>query len=558
MGNRVLGSRLLARLLKRCGIDPGKYRLLVDLFKELSQRKEMMSLGNDTYSLQKMALSLFVVFGLMGVLMIFADFSPTAFLSIFVLITFFQVSFVLIAEVAEVIVNPVERLVLAHEPVDSATWTSAKLTHLIRTVVYSVVGINLVPALAGVFLHHGDRVTAITYPVWHLLVALGAGLATGFFSCGLFGWLVRIVPVTRLKMYATVVQIFPIAVVILLQRSENSARVLLGWVSSAELPPRWNSAIETVPGGLPTLLGLAGFTVVSMAVMFGMRSLAVDDFTQTSTRSIRRAGARRTGRPRGFTLGRVVARLAGGQAGRAGFEFATRMTRRDWQFARNSLSLLGMMALYSGVSVWAGWRDSPFESGFSAIHFFPHTLGPMCVFACVFLAYGNDHKGIASLLGVPGTSLLPFLRGLHAALLFMLAVAPNLACLALTLPSWGALDSVLFGAYGVAVGSLYLGPSLRLIDGFPFGKPTDPSRRPLGPGFMLAGAIIVLIAVGMQYLLFGSPWWVSLAIPVLAAASFYLTKGALADLESRIRMQLDLAAFRRTALTESEALAITR
>ena len=186
IGERMLHSSVLARFLRRCGVSPRNYWLLVDLFKTLTERKEVISLGNDTYSLQKVSLSFFVVFGLMGVLMVFAQLSPVAFLSIFVLVTVFQVSFVLIGEVAEVIVHPVERMILAHEPVDSATWTSAKLTHLTGTVVYLVAGINLAPALAGVLLNHGDGVASATYPFWHLLAALGAGLTTGFLSCGLF------------------------------------------------------------------------------------------------------------------------------------------------------------------------------------------------------------------------------------------------------------------------------------------------------------------------------------------------------------------------------------
>ena len=558
IGERMLHSRALARLLTRFGIDSRKYCLLVDLFSKLTQRKEMVSLGNDSYSLQKVSLSFFLIFGLMSVFMVFAQLSPIAYLSIFVLITVVQVSFVLIAEVAEIIVNPVERMILAHEPVDSSTWTSAKLTHLIRTVVYLVAGINLAPALAGVFLDHGDGVAAVTYPFWHLLAALGAGLTTGLVSCGLFGWLVRFVPAARLKLYATIVQLVPFAGAILFMRSKDSVDELIGWVSSIESTPRWNSAVEAVPGGLPVLLGLAGFGVVSIAVVFGVRSLSVDDFTRTSIRSRPRAGRRLAGRRTGLTLGRVVARLAGGQAGRAGFEFVGKMIRRDWQFLRNATSLLVMMAVYSGGAVWTGWRHSPFDSAFSMIHFLPHSLGAMCVFACAFLAYGNDHKGIVSLLSAPGTSLLSFVRGLHLTLLLLLAVVPTLAALALTLPSWGTLDSVLFAVYCMALISLYLGPSLRLIDGLPFGRQTDPSRRPLGPGFMVIGSIVVVLGVGIQYLLFRSPWIVSLAIPAAAVVSFYLTKASIGDLESRIRIQLSFAAFGRTALTESEALAITR
>ena len=37
-----------------------------------------------------------------------------------------------------------------------------------------------------------------------------------------------------------------------------------------------------------------------------------------------------------------------------------------------------------------------------------------------------------------------------------------------------------------------------------FGGQKDPSRRPLGPGLMMIGGIVIAIAVGIQYLLFRS------------------------------------------------------
>ena len=42
-------------------------------------------------------------------------------------------------EIAEGLVNPVEGLILAHQPVNGHTWLAAKLTHLIRIVVYQQV-----------------------------------------------------------------------------------------------------------------------------------------------------------------------------------------------------------------------------------------------------------------------------------------------------------------------------------------------------------------------------------------------------------------------------------
>ena len=55
----------------------------------------------------------------------------------------------LLSETANSLVNPVEGLVLAHYPINGATYTAAKLTHLLRILSYTVPALNLLPALAG-------------------------------------------------------------------------------------------------------------------------------------------------------------------------------------------------------------------------------------------------------------------------------------------------------------------------------------------------------------------------------------------------------------------------
>ena len=92
---------------------------------------------------------------------------------------------------------------------NGATWSAAKLTHLVRAVVYVVAGVNGVPALIGLFLPHGEGTGWLFYPLAHLLIALGAGMVFALLCCSLFGWLIRFVPVRRLKAAAGLVQVVP-------------------------------------------------------------------------------------------------------------------------------------------------------------------------------------------------------------------------------------------------------------------------------------------------------------------------------------------------------------
>ncbi len=63
--------------------------------------------------------------------------------------TAFLLVTVLISEAGNSLLNPAEAMVLAHQPISGATYTAAKLSHLLSIVLYLVPGINLVPALAG-------------------------------------------------------------------------------------------------------------------------------------------------------------------------------------------------------------------------------------------------------------------------------------------------------------------------------------------------------------------------------------------------------------------------
>ena len=553
---RFLGRSSVSRLLGRCGVEPRTYYLLVDLFETLSERNEFINFGNDSYSLQRVSLVGFLTGFAFSLLLIYIEIDSGTYLTIFVAITAVQAGFLLLAEIAEVIVNPADGLVLAHQPIDATTWTSAKLTHVVRMIMYIVAGLNLAPAILGVFLASGGGVSAATYPLKHLAAALAAGLMAGLACCALVGWLSRFVPASRMKGAAAGVQVFPIVAAFLYPRLADWAGELAERASAIELPAVLTAIDKAAPGGLPLTLGLIGAALAAAVLVMGLRSLAANGLMRAARRVQVGSGTRR-GR-RVISFGPAARRLAGGQAGRAGFEFLGKMARRDWQFLRNAGAYLGITALYGGNSIWTGWDRSPFESEFSGIHFFPHVFGLSCIFSCMFLSYGNNHKGLSTLFSVPSSSLLPFARGVHAALFTYLAVVPSLALLGVTVPSWGAVDAVLFSAYCIALGSVYLGLSLGLVDGFPFGRQTDPGLRPLGLGVAVLGGIVIAMAVGIQYALFRWHWTVAIGTVAATAGSYYLSRPAISGLQERMRQQIELATAGRLAESRGGSLAIWR
>ena len=423
---------------------------------------------------------------------------------------------------------------------NGATWSGAKLSHLIKAVVYVVAGINGVPALVGLFLPHGDRFHGMVYPLAHLLIALGVGMVAALLCCSLFGWLIPLHSVRRLKAAAGMAQIVPMFFVFGFQFLNMLREDLVSWATSMELPEGWLALGDALPGGFPVLLGVAGGGGGLVVIFYGLRALSADHLIRVS--GLMHSGRRmRRLKRRGWRVGPWVARFAGGQAGRAGFEYLRCMMLRDWQFLRNVAMIIPMVIFPFIFLLVAGWKISPFDSGFALMHFLPHLLGLAIILTCQFLAYGNDFKAIAWFFTAPDSSFRPFAGGIHAALWFLMAAVPNLLSLPVLAWSWAVQEAVLFVAFSTAVASLYLGVGLRLIDGVPFGKQAPPTRSAVGLGLIL----VFFMAAGISS---GSSTFCSVhgrRLPGDAGGwvgARFLTRAVLDDFASRIRLQLKLAA----------------
>ena len=530
-------------LLRRCGIEPRRYWILVDLFETLGKRQEVTRAGSDTHSMRTLTIIWFFLSGVLGVVMGAFGTAAGIYLLVFLALTAFQLSILLIPEIAEGLVNPVEGLILAHQPINGATWLAAKLTHLIRIVVYVVAGVNGVPALVPLIGPSGEGFRPLVYPIIHFLAALGIGLVVGSLCCSLFGWLVRFIPVRRLKAVAAMSQVIPMFIAAGFQFLGASGAVyeLPSWFMSIELPEAWLGIGDALPGGFPALLALMAISLTTVAVVLGLRALSVDHLIRAS--SLMHSGARvRKSVPGGWSIGPCVAMFVGGQAARAGYEYLRSMVLRDWQFRKNmalntayEIILLGLLV----VLVVVGRDATPFASDFVFTHFLPHLIGLIVLFSCLYLAYGNDYKAVWSFTVVPDSSFRPFVRGIHAGLWFFLVAVPHAFWILVLTWAWGVRDALWVIAFSTAVASLYLAVGLRLIDGLPFGKQTPPARQVVTLAMTMIYLVVLSVAVGIQYLVFRSVVAVAAVTIIVGVGAGFLTRATLADFESRIRRNLN-------------------
>ncbi len=194
-----LRGRTVSGLLERLGIEPRRYWILVDLFHKLSERQEAVQQIGST-SLRVAAGILAVLFSVMSLMNLSMGVPAAVHLPVFLILTLFVLAMFLVPETANSLVNPVEGMILAHQPVNGATYTRAKLTHLLRIVFYIVLGMNGVPALIGTLLDGA----AWFYAPLHLTAAFASSIVLALIFCSFFGWLIRFVPVRRLKGIAAI------------------------------------------------------------------------------------------------------------------------------------------------------------------------------------------------------------------------------------------------------------------------------------------------------------------------------------------------------------------
>jgi hypothetical protein len=521
---QLLRGPRVSRFLESLGIDSRRFWLLIDLFGLLSERGEMLDeLGRSGVALQFMAWLYAAFFGLISVLLVVSQPALATYSLTFLVLTAFLLLTVLLSETANSLVNPVEGLVLAHQPINGATYTAAKLTHLVRIILYLAPGINAVPAFAGLLLKEAGW----SYPLIHLLAALGVGLVAALLCCALYGWLMRFVPPRRLKAAGQLAATMPLLAMIWWQPAREliaNARVL-----------RWLPAQAEARWALSLTFGAAAVAIVA----FGVRSLSADYLIRVSSMM---HGSSATGAEPGRSrIGEIVARFFGGQPSRAGFAFVSRMARRDFQFRRRVVPLL-LIGLVGLVPLAArDWRTDPFSGQFTTMHLVPHILGGLLFIFCNLLAYGSDFKGAWLFLLAPTRAFGPFSRGVYAALVIPMIVIPHGIMLPFLAWAWGMWSAGLFIAYSVAASLVYLALDLQRIDGAPFSKQVDPARGATLLPLMMATSMAMAGAVALQYfLVFRSPGVVVIVTVVLASAAYFLTRGSLDALETSIRHNLAL------------------
>jgi len=509
----ILNSSIAKKICSALGIDLRQYRILLNLFNTLSNRMEFMNTKID----QGLIAGLYVFFSIILSLFFILSHSPMhQYLLLFIGLTMVLLLMNIFQDAANSLMNPDEASILAHQPIRGATYVAAKLTHLLAIVAVVVPALNLVPALAGIFLTEAHWY----YPISHLIAAYLAGLVIAFFVCGIYGWMFLFVSPARLKNTVLWLQIvFPLLFLMsfntmrFFMADERISRILTETASLSWMPWRWFVSVGLIGhveyNGWIIGEALTGCILTVVLIAFGLRAFRADYLIKTSS-LIQGRAAPVVSSGRISRLGLLVRKITGAPSGYGAFSFMGILCRRDWNFRRQFLVYGTFFFIFGFGSGIAGIWISPFGTmgkatpSFSPIHLFPHLLGLVLVFACSLISFTSEPKGAAIFIRHPIPDYCVFIKGIYLFPWIYVVVLPHLLLIGPCIWSWGISHALLFFIYSIFLSTFYLAFAFFFIEGFPFANPFKPSRFAEMQMSLFGAMVLVGIIVTIQWFLFRS------------------------------------------------------
>ncbi len=537
--DRILEFKLTGKVFARLGIDVRQYRLLLRLFATLSGRLEILGSTISLISIVRgvIPLSIFIS------LPVLARPKPQYFLFYLLSLTMFFLLWILFEDTSHSLLNADEASVMAHQPIGGRTYVAAKLTHLLSVIAVFVPAMNAIPALAGLYL----REARWFYPLTHLLAAYLAGLFVASLLCGVYGWLFRFVPPSRIKGAAMWMQV--LAILVLPQMNMLWKSAVAKAASSPWLPFRWFVAVglqgSTSNSEFP--IWQAGIAVLATCglIVFGLRGLGTDYLVRAST--LLQGSASAASRvSRQSRLHLLTQKLTGAPSGCGAFAFTSIMLRRDWHFRRQALPLM-LVYLFGAVGlVVSGIGTSPYVSGafafrgFPPMLFFPSILSLICLMPCVMLRFTAEARGAWIYTILPFERLRPFARGMFLSLWIPIVGVIHFCLLIPCIWFWGPAHGFLFVLFSSALASLFLALAFLLVDALPFSESFAPGKAEDAQMGMILGLVLAVIIAGVQWLVFHSIPLVVAETALLLVLTALVAHVGFRKLERDMRTQLEL------------------
>ena len=523
---------MLSRLLTLLGVDYIQWRVLVQTALRVDLRTTgaigLSRLRSGRSSVRGFTITL-AFMGLVLGLIVYLAADLFFSLSLFFSFLLFSVGSSLLLEYQAIVLSPDDYRQLGYQPITSRTFFAARLTSVLLYVWIMTFALGIFPFIACALSSHGGVIATIAF----IVSALLASTTTAFFVVGGYGWLLTILPASRLKYALSYLQLaatflvyssyFLLPRLIGQESMQHFTMPRTGWVLL--VPGTWYaSLIETVAGTerpAPIQLALAGLTLLlaaaaaystgggrlSLDYADRLAELMIDSTSDASTAATRvRAG-------RVFRDGerRAVALLVKG------------LFRHDMRFRLGVLGIVPLTVIYllGGFGAHGGVTD-PFVMGsrrgepqlvYYAVLFFPTMLRQV-------MSRSDGYRAAWVFFATPADTP----RLVLAVKDFVLAyfVLPYLAFLGLLLAYWFTrIDHLVILLITLALLShLVLLVQLLLNPELPFSQPETKGGR----------SQVMVLAIGLSFVAVWLPTMLHQAFATPARVLLTLTGFLIANL----------------------------
>jgi ABC-2 type transport system permease protein len=530
---------MLAKLLTVLGVDPVQWRVLVqtalrvDLRTTGAMSMSRMHARSGKSSLRSFAITLGVMGLILGLVIYVASdlfFSVSLFFSFLL----FSVGSSLLLEYQAIVLSPDDYRQLGYQPITSRTFFAARLTSVLVYVWIMTFALGLFPFIASGLTRNGGLIATAAF----IAAALLASTTAALFVIGLYGWLLKLLPASRLKHALSYLQLAATFLVyasyfmlprLLGERAlQQFGMPRTGWVLA--IPGTWYASIVDAATGqaTPMQLALAGVTVLlaigSVILAGGRLSLDYADrlaeLMTDSTSDAQTATARvRSGRVFRDGERRAVALLVTG------------LFRHDMKFRLGVLGIvpLTIIYLFGGFGAHGGVTDPFLMSSrrgepqlvYYAVLFFPTMLRQV-------MSRSDAYRAAWIFFATPADTP----RLVLAIKDFVLAyfVLPYLAFLGLLLAYWFTrLDHLVILLVTLALlCHLVLLVQLLLNPELPFSQPEIKGGRSQVMVLAIGLSIVAVWLPAMLHMAFATPLRVLFTLTAFVAANLLLQKAAAA------------------------------
>jgi len=476
---------MLEKILKVFGIDKDQFIAIVKISLKNDFRPAAESSSKRGKKLSGTLLP-FIIYSWLGffmaVTLLTKHASMQAYSFFMISYTMVMVFFAVLHEFDLILINPDDADVISFRPVNSVTYSAAKLLNFVIYVLLLTLSLSFMPVVIAFFLPGAGWI----FPLLLFKVTGVASLSTGLIVVIFYTELLNRVPANKLKDGITYMQVlFTLMIFVVYQLVPRLGSDVLNsnagtagkWVIL--MPSAWYTGfIDFFTGRSSTYTGIYAFLAVlltAVVFVFGIRKFSLTGAAKIAF-LLQRIEKVSADKPKNSIFANpfipMTLKLLKNNESKAGFFFASAMIKRDRSVRAGFLSLCAILIAAVIISLFDGSITDPFlhDSALHSGHFsYVFMFSIFVIFSLVsFIQFSSDYEGSWILKILPMDHAGEMYRGASRVIIVQILFPLYFVIFLVYAFKIGIVHAFLQVFVFYSFGALALTSGLFLIKSFPF------------------------------------------------------------------------------------------